>query len=236
MKMKNPILYLTVFTLLSSVILLNFSWEADDATPEKDNKLFEKFVEQFPSDNLPYEINADKYSLTVDKEEAKDENEKNTRISHEFRVFIPGLMRASFSRRPPPQYKYENKLYENEAFVMVIYSITPSFSSLMNKPNEYVLATYKKGIDIESHKRMITAVTLSEKNKYLRLGKVNEDLTIEIKSYSTDLNSDDGKGKLYSTKKYAIAKTGTITKTNTDVHVKKSKKKNQAAKKANRAK
>lgn len=234
--MKNPIIYLMVFTLLSSITLLNFSWNADAPTLEEEKEVFNDFIQAFPLGELPYEITMNAYlDEASNDDELKQSINKRTHISTKFAQLVPGLMRAQYSRTPSPSYYYESKLFENEQFAMVVYSIEPAFTSVSNQPNEYVLATYKKGGDIENHKRLLSSVTLSEKNKYLRLGKVNEDLTVQVKSYHRDLSSDIGKGKLHSTKEYSISTSGAIAKTSTKVHTPKPQKKAKAARKANRA-
>mgnify|MGYP000630966731 CR=1 FL=1 len=114
--MKNSSLYLLLFTLSSSLIFLGFASNGGNVgDKENNNKPFEAFLEIFPDLDLPYEITAEKLQPKKENSNHKYEN-TGKRITTLFGAFIPGVSRASFSRRPAPSYHVEGKFKQNEDF------------------------------------------------------------------------------------------------------------------------
>lgn len=214
--MKNISLYLLLFTLSSSLIFLGFASNGGNVgDKENNNKPFEAFLEIFPDLDLPYEITAEKLQPKKENSNHKYEN-TGKRITTLFGAFIPGVSRASFSRRPAPSYHVEGKFKQNDNFVAVIYKIIPAFSRGDYNSIEYVLATYNvKDKKLEPHERMISSMVIGEMNGRMKTSQIDKDFNITVKSYQRDFKNPDQEAskEVLTTKTYSISKTGIAEKT-----------------------
>lgn len=190
--MKNLSFYLLLFTLSSSGIFLSFVLMPHSQVNE--DEVFDKFIQQFTSASLPYEITIEEGVV------------KRQMITGEFGDFVPELMRAAYSRMPPKRYFFKDKIYENEEMIVVTYGILPARSMGEGKPIEYVLATYKKGKNIDGQRRLITTQTVASTFFRYSKSQISKDLVIITQT----LMDPNNKEEAASEEQYKISADGKI--------------------------
>lgn len=192
--MKNLSFYLLLFTLSSSGIFLSFVLMPHSQVSE--DELFDKFTQRFTSATLPYES-------------VIEEGVVNRQmITGEFGDFVPGLMRAAYSRMPPKRYFFKDKIYENEEMIVVTYGILSVRSASIGagKPIEYVLATYKKGKNIDGQRRLITTQTVASTLFKYSKSQISKDLVITTQT----LMDPNNKEEAASEEQYKISADGKV--------------------------
>lgn len=207
--MKKLKLYLFIFTVSSSVILLNFMILPKEETGGK--KLFQDFISQFDKTQLPHKI-----IVPDDKGLKKNTVQLETissqkLITQKFKAFIPGLIRSKYTRGPITKYYFKNIVYENEDFVIVTYGLQSGY--ITKSIDECALASYSKKARTINANRLLSVITVARNHRYESIESViGEDLMIKSIIYETIRNDDEREksGKAI-TKKYKITEDGKIT-------------------------
>ena len=216
--MKKKYLPLLFLLICSTIVLLSFVIDSQSSNYENDKTTFDKFINSFPEATLPYAISEDVF-FKNEKEGNGSISEIENIIPYGFAQFVPKLMSAQFTRRAPNMYKFEAKLFENEAFAVVVYSVIPSFKDLKNQPIEYLLATYNKtDKEIDPFKRQIMEFSLAKHNRFIKIGEVQPDLKITVETFRKRVTGGI-KNKAFETKTYQINKKGLIVEINPDLKV-----------------
>lgn len=207
---KKLSLYLPILAISCSIMMLSFVFMPQDKISSE--KLFDKFIESFEQTELPHSIIFDK-TIIEEFKEIQDEDSKSAHdtendemITALYSSFVPGVQRSLYSRTPPSRYYFKDKLYENDEIIVVTYGIS-SFMTPRNTADEYVLATYKKGIVAHPTERLISIRTVAKLSTSERLS-CSIDTNLRITTTSTRGISDDKKST--ATEVFQIEEDGKI--------------------------
>lgn len=192
---KKFSLYLPILAISCSITMLSFVFMPQDKIGGE--KLFDKFIESFDEGELPHSITFDK-DIFEEIEEALKNNKKsqhctddNEMITAEYSSFVPNVQRSLYSRTPPSRYYFKDKLYENDEMIVVTYAIS-SFMTPNSTADEYVLATYKKGVVTHPVARLISLRTVAKLGSSERLS-CSIDTNLRITTTTTRSISEDKK-------------------------------------------
>jgi hypothetical protein len=209
--MRNLKFYLLIFTISSSVILLNFMLLPKEKFG-KDQQLFENFISNFDKSELPYTIEIP----TVEIDESGEQEMENTAEDEKkmigiiFSAFVPDLNRANYSRMPPSRYYFKDVIFENESFVLVTYGVQSYRGRIPNTVDEYVLASYSKNPKLNNEDRLLSIRTIA-KNDYFEILKstIGKDLVIKTVRWEID-KPEEEISKEGNTERFKIAEDGKI--------------------------